>query len=171
MWQEDGSLAFKADNGKKPLQPAKLFYRSSYIISTPEISHLVRHHCCASLSFTFRYSLSISIYYRLCCIDSQNFRGFRLVIDHIGQQLRYFLPIALPIYGNVFIGQYLGIKKSGHLYANCDKVEDNSRFFFYLINRYENKSGIYIMQNTMVRGRGNGQLGKKIKIRSQGEKK
>jgi len=32
-------------------------------------------------------------------------------------------------------GQYLGIKKSGHLYANCDKVEDNSRFFFYLINR------------------------------------
>ena len=32
-------------------------------------------------------------------------------------------------------GKFVGIKKSGHLYANCDTVEDNTRFFFYLINR------------------------------------
>ena len=32
-------------------------------------------------------------------------------------------------------GKFVGIKKSGHLYANCDTIEDNTRFFFYLINR------------------------------------
>jgi len=32
-------------------------------------------------------------------------------------------------------GKFLGSKKSGHLYANCDDMEDNAKFFFYLVNR------------------------------------
>ena len=33
-------------------------------------------------------------------------------------------------------GKYLGTKKSGHLYANCDDFsEDRSKYYFYLINR------------------------------------
>jgi len=32
-------------------------------------------------------------------------------------------------------GKFVGTKKSGHLFANCDVIEDNARFFFYLINR------------------------------------
>ena len=32
-------------------------------------------------------------------------------------------------------GKYIGNKKSGHLFANCDSIEDNTRYFFYLINR------------------------------------
>jgi len=32
-------------------------------------------------------------------------------------------------------GKFLGTKKSGHLYANCDEIEEKSKFFFYLINR------------------------------------
>jgi len=32
-------------------------------------------------------------------------------------------------------GKYIGIKKSGHLYANCEGVEDKTKYHFYLINR------------------------------------
>ena len=32
-------------------------------------------------------------------------------------------------------GKFVGAKKSGHLFANIDVLEDNSRFFFYLTNR------------------------------------
>ncbi len=33
-------------------------------------------------------------------------------------------------------GKFLGIKRSGHLYANVDSAAtDNAKFFFYLINR------------------------------------
>jgi len=32
-------------------------------------------------------------------------------------------------------GKYIGNKKSGHLYANCENKEDNTKYFFYLINR------------------------------------
>ncbi|XP_065338861.1 protein singed [Cloeon dipterum] len=32
-------------------------------------------------------------------------------------------------------GKYVGTKRSGHLYANCDTVEDTCKYFFYLINR------------------------------------
>ncbi|XP_054719506.1 protein singed-like [Uloborus diversus] len=32
-------------------------------------------------------------------------------------------------------GKYVAAKKSGHLYANSDKVEDMEKFYFYLINR------------------------------------
>eukprot|EP00088_Acartia_fossae_P066962 TRINITY_DN8325_c0_g2_i4.p1 TRINITY_DN8325_c0_g2~~TRINITY_DN8325_c0_g2_i4.p1 ORF type:complete len:505 (+),score=168.65 TRINITY_DN8325_c0_g2_i4:109-1623(+) len=32
-------------------------------------------------------------------------------------------------------GKYLGTKKSGHLFANMDGIEENARFYFYLVNR------------------------------------
>merc|ERR1711955_115235 len=32
-------------------------------------------------------------------------------------------------------GKYIVNKKTGHLFANCDAIEDNTRYFFYLINR------------------------------------
>jgi len=32
-------------------------------------------------------------------------------------------------------GKYVGAKRSGHLYANCENDDDNARFWFYLINR------------------------------------
>ena len=33
-------------------------------------------------------------------------------------------------------GKFVGTKKSGHLYANCDSDgEENTRYFFYLVNR------------------------------------
>jgi len=32
-------------------------------------------------------------------------------------------------------GKLIGTKKSGHLYANSDTVEENTKYFFYLINR------------------------------------
>ena len=33
-------------------------------------------------------------------------------------------------------GKYVGTKKSGHLFANCDDFsEDKSKYYFYLINR------------------------------------
>lgn len=32
-------------------------------------------------------------------------------------------------------GKYLGTKKSGHLYANCDTMDEKTTFYFYLINR------------------------------------
>jgi len=32
-------------------------------------------------------------------------------------------------------GKYIGNKKSGHLFANCDSIADNTRYFFYLVNR------------------------------------
>ena len=32
-------------------------------------------------------------------------------------------------------GKYIGIKKSGHLYANCEGVEEKTKYHFYLINR------------------------------------
>ncbi|ODM93290.1 Protein singed [Orchesella cincta] len=32
-------------------------------------------------------------------------------------------------------GKYVGAKRSGHLYANCDVPDENSKYYFYLINR------------------------------------
>jgi fascin 1/2 len=32
-------------------------------------------------------------------------------------------------------GKYVACKRSGHLYANCDAPDENSKFYFYLINR------------------------------------
>jgi len=32
-------------------------------------------------------------------------------------------------------GKLIGTKKSGHLYANSDSVEENTKYYFYLINR------------------------------------
>ena len=32
-------------------------------------------------------------------------------------------------------GKLVGTKKSGHLFANCDSIEENTRYYFYLINR------------------------------------
>jgi len=32
-------------------------------------------------------------------------------------------------------GKYIGTKKSGHLFANCDVIEDKTKYHFYLINR------------------------------------
>lgn len=32
-------------------------------------------------------------------------------------------------------GKYLGTKRSGHLFATSDTVEENSKYYFYLINR------------------------------------
>jgi len=32
-------------------------------------------------------------------------------------------------------GKFVGTKKSGHLFANVEEVEERSRFYFYLINR------------------------------------
>jgi len=32
-------------------------------------------------------------------------------------------------------GKFIGTKKSGHLYANLDSVEENAKYYFYLINR------------------------------------
>lgn len=33
-------------------------------------------------------------------------------------------------------GKFIATKKSGHLYANSEAPEETSKFFFYLINRY-----------------------------------
>ena len=33
------------------------------------------------------------------------------------------------------LGKYVSTKKNGYLFANCDKIEDNTKFFFYLVNR------------------------------------
>ena len=34
-------------------------------------------------------------------------------------------------------GKFVGTKKSGHLYANCDTLDEpNAKYYFYLINRY-----------------------------------
>jgi hypothetical protein len=38
------------------------------------------------------------------------------------------------------LGKYLGTKKSGHLYANCDTMDEKTTFFFYLINRWGKKN-------------------------------
>ena len=35
----------------------------------------------------------------------------------------------------IFVGKYIGNKKSGHLYANCESLEANTKYYFYLINR------------------------------------
>lgn len=32
-------------------------------------------------------------------------------------------------------GKYVATKRSGHLYANSDTVEESCKYFFYLINR------------------------------------
>ena len=33
-------------------------------------------------------------------------------------------------------GKFIGTKKSGHLFANCETcAEDNAKYYFYLINR------------------------------------
>lgn len=32
-------------------------------------------------------------------------------------------------------GKYVATKRSGHLYANSDSVEESCKYFFYLINR------------------------------------
>lgn len=32
-------------------------------------------------------------------------------------------------------GKFVATKKSGHLFANCDAMEENAKYFFYLINR------------------------------------
>ena len=33
-------------------------------------------------------------------------------------------------------GKYVGTKKSGHLFANCESYDEaNAKYFFYLINR------------------------------------
>ena len=32
-------------------------------------------------------------------------------------------------------GKFIGNKKSGHLFANMDSIEENTRYYFYLINR------------------------------------
>ncbi|XP_057364820.1 protein singed-like [Daphnia carinata] len=32
-------------------------------------------------------------------------------------------------------GKFVGTKKSGHLFANADSIDESSKFFFYLINR------------------------------------
>ena len=33
-------------------------------------------------------------------------------------------------------GKFIGTKKSGHLFANCDSVDEpNAKYYFYLINR------------------------------------
>ena len=33
-------------------------------------------------------------------------------------------------------GKFVGTKKSGHLYANCESVDEpNAKYYFYLINR------------------------------------
>jgi hypothetical protein len=40
----------------------------------------------------------------------------------------------------VLLGKYLGTKKSGHLYANCDTMDEKTTFFFYLINRWGKKN-------------------------------
>ena len=32
-------------------------------------------------------------------------------------------------------GKFIATKKSGHLYANTETLEESSKFFFYLINR------------------------------------
>lgn len=32
-------------------------------------------------------------------------------------------------------GKFVATKRSGHLYANADTVEEPSKYFFYLINR------------------------------------
>lgn len=32
-------------------------------------------------------------------------------------------------------GKYLMTKRSGHLYANADSIDDNCKYYFYLINR------------------------------------
>ena len=34
-----------------------------------------------------------------------------------------------------FLGKYVSTKKNGYLFANCDKIEENAKFFFYLVNR------------------------------------
>lgn len=33
-------------------------------------------------------------------------------------------------------GKYVATKKSGHLFANAEQIDDASKFYFYLINRY-----------------------------------
>ena len=33
-------------------------------------------------------------------------------------------------------GKYLMTKRSGHLYANSDTIDDNCKYYFYLINRW-----------------------------------
>lgn len=33
-------------------------------------------------------------------------------------------------------GKYVFTKRSGHLYANVDAIDDACKYFFYLINRY-----------------------------------
>lgn len=33
-------------------------------------------------------------------------------------------------------GKYITTKRSGHLYANSDAVDENCKYYFYLINRY-----------------------------------
>lgn len=33
-------------------------------------------------------------------------------------------------------GKYVSTKRSGHLYANVDAIDDACKYFFYLINRY-----------------------------------
>ena len=31
--------------------------------------------------------------------------------------------------------KFVGTKKSGHLFANCDAMDENTKYYFYLINR------------------------------------
>ena len=33
------------------------------------------------------------------------------------------------------LGKYVSTKKNGYLFANCDKIEENAKFFFFLVNR------------------------------------
>lgn len=33
-------------------------------------------------------------------------------------------------------GKYVSTKRSGHLYANVDAIDEACKYFFYLINRY-----------------------------------
>jgi hypothetical protein len=47
-----------------------------------------------------------------------------------------FDVLDISLYTFVLPGKYLGTKKSGHLYANCDTMDEKTTFFFYLINRW-----------------------------------
>ena len=38
-------------------------------------------------------------------------------------------------------GKFIATKKSGHLYANAENIEDTSKFFFHLINRCVSSRG------------------------------
>ena len=47
-------------------------------------------------------------------------------------------------------GKFVACKKSGHLYANSDTVEENAKYYFYLINRPSKYKAVWLHQPLLI---------------------